>query len=90
MPIETTVDQLEYSLTVSPAINHPLAGWFRHGWILGEIVLTGLLVWYLVGLVDDYQRIQGLVAEPTPPSKVITKNEAWKRIYSRAARYVPR
>jgi len=90
MPIETTVEQVEFNLVASPATNNPSVGWIRPGWILARLVLTGLLLAHLVGWVHDFQRIQRLQAEPTPPSKVITKNEAWQRIYSRTARYVPR
>lgn len=90
MPIETTIDQAEFSLAAPPAENSALAGWIRPGWILGKLVLTSLLLAYLIGWIHDFQRIQALEAEPTPPSKVITKNEAWQRIYSHAARYVPR
>ena len=90
MPIETTVEQVEFSLVAPPATNNPSVGWIRPGWILARLVLTGLLLAHLVGWVHDFQRIQRLQAEPTPPSKVITKNEAWQRIYSRTARYVPR
>jgi len=90
MPIETTVEQVEFSLAAPPATNSPLVGWIRPGWILAKLVLTGLLLAHLVGWVHDFQRIQRLEAEPTPPSKVITKNEAWQRIYSRPAQYVPR
>ena len=91
MPLETTVEQVEeFSLAAPPATNSPLVGWIRPGWILAKLFLTGLLLAHLVGWVHDFQRIQRLEAEPTPPSKVITKNEAWQRIYSRPARYVPR
>jgi hypothetical protein len=90
MPIETTIEQAEFSLAAPPTADSTLAGWFRPGWVLGRLVLTGLLVTYLVGWVHDFQRIRRLEAEPTPPSKVITKNEAWQRIYSHPARWVAR
>ena len=90
MPIETTIEQAEFSLAAPPATNSSLVGWVRPGWMLGKLVLTGLLLTYLVGWVHDFQRIRRLEAEPTPPSKVITKNEAWQRIYSRPARWVAR
>ncbi len=48
------------------------------------------LLWNLAGWVHDFQRIQRLEAEPTPPYKVITKNEAWQRIYTRATQFIPR
>lgn len=86
MLIETTIGEAEVSLPVPPASNASLAAWARPGWILGKLVLTGLLLTYLVGWVQDFQRIRRLEAEPTPPSKVITKNEAWQRIHPRPAR----
>jgi hypothetical protein len=46
-------------------------------------MLTGLLLVYLVAWIQDLQRVRNLEAEPTPPSKVITKYEAWNRIYTR-------
>lgn len=90
MPIETTVEQVEFSLAAPPATKYPIGGWFRPGWILAKLVLMALLLAHLVGFVQDFQRIQSLEAEPNPPSKVITKNEAWQRIYSRQAQFVPR
>ncbi len=87
MSIETTIEEAEYSLTTPPVTNSPLAGWIRPGWVLGKLVLMGLLLTYLVGWVHDFQRIRQLEAEPTPPSKVITKYEAWERIYPRPARH---
>lgn len=92
MPIETTVEEVEFSFAAPPAPNGPLAGWGRAGWVLGKLVLSGLLVTYLVGWIQDFQRIRRLEAGPTPASKVITisKNEAWQRIYSRPARWVTR
>lgn len=86
MPIETTVDQVGFSLAAPPAPTSLPADWLRPGLVLGKLVVTGLLLTYLVGWVHDFQRIRRLEAEPTPPSKVITKNEAWQRIYSRPAR----
>ena len=88
MPIDTTIDQAQFNLAAPPATDSPLLGWIRPGLILGKLVLTGLLLTYLVGWVHDFERIRRLEAVPTPPSKVITKNEAWQRIYSRPARWV--
>ena len=59
---------------------------FRPGRVLGKLALAGLLLVYLAGWLQDYQRILSLEAEPTPPSKVITKYEAWERIYPRPYR----
>jgi len=59
----------------------------RAWWPLTQIVMAGLLVTYLVGIVQDFQRVRDLRAEPSPPSKIIiTKNEAWQRIYSHPVR----
>ena len=61
----------------------------RHAWrSLTQIVLAGFFATYIVGAVQDFQRVRELRAEPPPLAKivVITKNEAWKRIHSRAAR----
>lgn len=86
-----TIEEAEVSLTASPAANRPLAVWLRRpGWVLGKLVLTGLLVMYLAGWVQDFQRIRRLEAEPMPPSKVITKYEAWERIYPRPANKLAR
>lgn len=85
-----TIEEAEVSLPASPSANRPLAVWLRPGWVLGKLVLTGLLLTYLVGWVQDFQRIRRLEAEPTPPSKVITKYEAWQRIYPRPANKLAR
>jgi hypothetical protein len=90
MPIDTTVEQAEFSLATSPATRYPPVRWIRPGWILAKLALMALLLAHLVGLVQDYQRIQRLEAEPTPPLKVITKYEAWDRIYSRQGQFIPR
>jgi hypothetical protein len=47
-----------------------------------EIILTALLLTYLAGWIQDLERIHNLKADLSPPSKVvITKYEAWDRIY---------
>lgn len=56
---------------------------FRPGRVLSKLVLTGLLLVYLAGWLQDFQRVRSLEAEPTPPFKVITKYQAWERIYPR-------
>lgn len=88
MPYDATItiEEAEVSLAASPAANRPLTLWQRPGWVLGKLLLTGLLLIYLVGWVQDFQRIRRLEAEPTPPSRVITKYEAWERIYPRQVR----
>jgi hypothetical protein len=59
----------------------------RTWWPLTQVVLAGLLLTYLFGMVQDIQRVRDLRAEPSAsPKIVITKNEAWQRIYSRPVR----
>ncbi len=83
MLIETTLEEREVSLAGSATAKSWLIIWLRSRWFLGKLLLTGLLLTYLVGWVQDLQRIRRLEAEPTPPSKVITKYEAWRRIHPR-------
>lgn len=64
-----------------PAARNPLALPLRAGWILGKCVLAGLLLMYLVGWAQDFARVRELKAEPAPPLKIITKYQAWQRIY---------
>ncbi len=86
MQIETGVAEAAASLADPLVARRPLAITLRAAWVLGKLVLTGLLVTYLVGWVQDFQRIRRLTAEPTPPFKIITKYEAWERIYRRPVR----
>lgn len=88
MVVETTItiEEAGASLAASSAADRPLGVWLRPAWALGKLILTGLLLTYLVGWVQDFQRIRRLEAEPTPPSKVITKYQAWERIYPRPAK----
>ncbi len=86
MLIETTLEEREVSLAGSATANSSLTAWLRSSWLLGKLLLTGLLLTYLVGWVQDFQRIRRLEAEPTPPYKVISKNEAWRRIHPGPAR----
>ena len=85
MLIETTIAETNASLVSSTAPMSPLGVLFRAVRILGKLILAGLLVSYLAGWVQDFQRVRQLEAEPTPPFKVITKYEAWERIYRRPA-----
>jgi hypothetical protein len=85
MVIETTFTPAEVGLGHAPASTRSAR--LRPGWILSRLALIGLLLFYLAGLVRDYHRVRRLEAEPTPPSKVITKYEAWNRLYSRPARH---
>lgn len=86
MPIEYTLPRIgtrldEFSdgpatLTVQP----------QRWWDFTQVVLAGLLVAYLVGVVQDFQRVRDLRAEPSPLSKIIiTKHEAWQRIHGISA-----
>jgi hypothetical protein len=86
MLIETTIEEAEVSLSSPPAVNGSHVVRFHAGWALGKLLLMGLVLMYFVGWIQDLQRIRGLEAEPTPPSKVITKYEAWERIYPRLPR----
>ena len=84
MIIETTIAEARVPLLRElPTASSTLAGPLRAGWVLGKLVLAGLLLTYLVGWAQDLQRVRRLEAEPTPPAKVITKHEAWQRIHSR-------
>jgi|MudIll2142460700_1097286.scaffolds.fasta_scaffold290000_1 hypothetical protein len=59
----------------------PLSFLLRAGWILGKLTLAGLLATYMAGWVQDLQRLNQLEAQPTPPFKVISKQEAWQRVH---------
>ncbi|MBI4536421.1 MAG: hypothetical protein HY712_00515 [candidate division NC10 bacterium] len=75
-------------LPVHDCIWQERPGWSHTGWAVSKLVMAGLLTMYLVGWVQDLQRLSRLEAEPPPLSKiiVITKYEAWHRIHSRLAR----
>ncbi len=90
MPVETSVEQAPFRLAAPPTSTSTLADWLHQGRILLKLALTALLLWNLAGWVHDFQRIQRLEAEPAPPYKVITKNEAWQRIYTRTTQFIPR
>ena len=81
MLIETTLEEREVGLIGAAPATSALTVWLRSSWLLGKLLLTGLLLTYLVGWVQDFQRISRLEAEPSPPYKVISKNEAWRRIH---------
>ena len=90
MPIETTVEEIQFSLAPpSTQKTSTLMDWIHQGWILTKLAMTGLLLWHMASWAHDFQRIQHLEAEPTPPFKVITKNEAWQRIYNPTAAIHP-
>lgn len=86
MLLQTAVKGVEVSVGTPPLVGYRLAISLRHGWILGKLLLAGLLAVYAVGWAQDVQRIRRLEAEPTPPSKIITKQEAWQRIYNHSMR----
>lgn len=87
MPIEYTLPRIDATLgklSDSPA---NLTVEPQRWWDVTQVVLAGLLVAYLVGMVQDFQRVRDLRAEPLPLSKiVITKQEAWQRIHAISAR----
>jgi hypothetical protein len=83
MLFETTITAADVGLGRVPAPTRSREAGFRPGRVLGKLMLTWLLLVYLLGWVQEFKRIQGLEAEATPPSKVITKYEAWNRIYLR-------
>ena len=86
MPIETTIEGIRFGLANPPARKTSvLVDWIHQGWILTKLVLTGLLLWQLASWAHDFERTLRLEAEPTPPFKVITKNEAWQRVYNPSA-----
>ncbi len=90
MLVETAIERPEISLAGFPAAETAFGIRHRPGRILAKLVLVGLVLTYLVGWVQDFQRIRRLEAEPTPPSKVITKYEAWERIYPRTVQLLRR
>ena len=87
MSFDYTFPRIDTTLVELPDAPATLAVEPQRWWALTQIVLAGLLVAYLVGMVQDFQRVRDLRAEPSPLSKtIITKNEAWQRIYSRSVR----
>jgi hypothetical protein len=87
MSFDYTLPRIDTTLVKLPDTPATLAVEPQRWWALTQIVLAGLLVAYLVGMVQDFQRVRDLRAEPSPLSKIIiTKNEAWQRIYSRSVR----
>jgi hypothetical protein len=87
MPIEYTLPRIDTTLGRLPDAPVTLAVQPQRWWDLTQVVLAGLLVSYLVGMVQDIQRVRDLRAEPLPLSKiVITKQEAWQRIHAISAR----
>ncbi len=74
------------SLDLLPAHDCTLGdqpSWSRAGRAVCRAVMMGLLATYLVGWVQDLQRLSRLEAEPSPPLiKIISKHEAWLRIHA--------
>jgi hypothetical protein len=83
----TQIDARLVRLTDTPAtLTLPPTAW----WSLTQVALLVLLIAYCVGMVQDVQRVRDLQAESPSLSKIIiTKNEAWQRIYGRLARSTP-
>ncbi len=81
MLIETTMVEAQIRLADLTAIRTPPSVLLRAWWDLGKLVLAGLLVLYALGWVRDIERVSLLRAEAPPPFTVITKYQAWDRIY---------
>jgi len=75
----------EERLSEHPAGWRP-AGRFHPGWAVSKIVMVGILLAYLAGWAQDLHRLRRLEAEPPPPFKVITKQQAWRLIHPRPVR----
>jgi hypothetical protein len=88
MPNEAVITELESTPSTTLRRQLPLTRLLQAGWILGKLTLVGLLVTYMLGWVHDLQRMTQLEAQPTHPLKVIviSKQEAWQRIYRHAVR----
>jgi hypothetical protein len=86
MPNEMVIAGADSTPTNPLATQRPLTLLLHAGWILGKLTLAGLLLTYMVGWVHDLQRMTQLEAQPTPPFKVISKYEAWQRIYKHSVR----
>ena len=87
MSFEYTLTPIETALAKLPDAPANVAVSPHAWWGMTQLVLGGLLLTYLVGMVQDFQRVRDLRAEPSSLSKIIiTKHEAWQRIYPRPAR----
>ena len=88
MPLECTLPRIDRALVQAPDPPARLTVHARRWWgVLTHLALASLLAAYVVGMVQDFQRVRDLRAEPSALSKIviITKNEAWNRIYARTA-----
>ncbi len=81
MLIEMTMVEAQLRLPDLTPVHTPFPVLLRAWWDLGKLVLAGLLVMYAVGWVRDIERVGRLEADAPPPFKVITKYQAWDRIY---------
>ena len=87
MSIEYTLPRIDTTLVKLPDAPATLAVEPQRWWAITQVVLAGLLLAYVVGVVQDFQRVRGLRAEPPVLSKIIiTKNEAWQRVYAPSTR----
>ena len=88
MSIEYTLTRFEASVVQFPDVPANVAVRPHNWWTLTQIVVAGFFATYVIGVVQDFQRVRELRAEPAPLTKiiVITKNEAWQRIHSRVGR----
>ena len=86
MPNDMIIMGMARGLAKAPAARWPLTLLLRAGWILGKLTLAGLLLTYMAGWVHDLQRMTHLEAQPTPPFKIISKQQAWQRIYKQLPR----
>jgi len=84
MPNAMIVTGMRSNQPKALAARRPLTFLLHAGWILGKLTLAGLLLTYMAGWVQDLQRLTLLEAQPTPPSKVISKREAWQRVHKRS------
>ncbi|HSB73740.1 MAG TPA: hypothetical protein VLT62_30815 [Candidatus Methylomirabilis sp.] len=87
MLYESAIAEAQFPLLRDlPATPSPSIPPLRAGWVLGKVALAGLLLMYLVGWAQDFERVRRLQAEPVPQFTVISKYQAWERIY----RFAPR
>ncbi len=89
MLIETTMVEAQIRLADLTAIRTPPGVLRRAWWDLGKLVLAGLLVLYALGWVRDIERVSLLRAEAPPAFMVITKYQAWDRIYRQPVPHLP-
>jgi hypothetical protein len=87
MPIEYALPKIDTTIGALSDAPATLAVQPQRWWALTQLALAGLLVAYLVGMVQDFQRVRDLRAEPSRLSKIIiTKQQAWQRVRAISAR----